>query len=185
VNAGIDNTQEIVIMSSLFNLITFVLMSLTVSATSSLRQNALLMFEQLREATVKNQMKFDKLQQSIRMDETLSNFSVTNAAASQAIASSYYLLGIYADAACSILKNAIVYPVDTCLSLTKSRYIYSSADKTMTMKTYDDSKCVTEKSSYTYPIVESCIKYGTDGSYLKYSVTPTISDLNTEGFFVK
>jgi hypothetical protein len=180
------NRKEIVAMSLRTNIITFVLTSLTVSATPSLRQNAVLMSEQLREATIKNQMNFNEVQQFSRMDETVSNASVSNAAATQDIASSYYVLGVYADDKCSTLTLGWITPLDVCLSLHKSIYSYSSVDNAISIKQYDDSKCDVASTSTPYITVsETCYGSGSGTEYYKYSVIPSISALNTAGFLVK
>jgi hypothetical protein len=174
-------------MSLRTNMITFFLMSLTVSATPSLRQNALLMSEQITEAAIKNQMKFNEVQQFSRMDETVSNASVSNAAATQDIASSYYVVGIYTDDKCSTMTSSFVYPLNVCLSAIKSIYSYSSVDKITTFKLYDNSKCEGEPTSssviFSASFIDSCRGYST--KYAKYSVVSSISALNTAGFLVK
>jgi hypothetical protein len=182
--AYINNRKELVTMSSLTNLITFATISLTVSATPSLRQNALLMSEKIREATMKNQMNFDRVQLFSRMDETVSSASVSNAAASQDIASSYFVLGEYADAACSTLTSAIIQPLDVCLSIMKTIYSYSNVDKRITIKTYDTSKCDGASTTNGFiDVTEMCFA-GSDDKYNKFSVIPTVSALKTAGILV-
>ena len=173
-------------MSPLFNLIAFVIMSLTVSATPSLRQDSLLMSEKLREATIKNQTMFDEAQQSIRTDETLSNFSVSNAAATQDIASSYLVFSLYADASCSTLTSGLLTPLDMCLSVYSGIFTYSSVDKSVTVISYGDSKCTGAPTvSYQYATVsDTCTKVGSDGQFYKYSLTSSFRALNTDAFVV-
>jgi trehalose/maltose hydrolase-like predicted phosphorylase len=156
-----------------------------VSATPSLRQDPLLMFEQLREAAVKNHTRFDEAQQSIRTDEKLSKLSVSNAAVTQDVASSYVVLGSYGDASCSTLTFGIIFPLDMCLSSYNSIYTYSSVDKTVSVKIYDDSKCTgASTGSYTYAIVSGRCAEKVDVAveYYKYSIISSVSALNTDGF---
>jgi hypothetical protein len=173
-------------MSPLPSLITFVLMSLTVSATPSPLENALLMSEQIMEATAKNQIKFGKVEQSVRMDEIVSNFSVSNAIATQEIASSYYIIGVYSDASCSTTTTADIIPLGVCLSVANSIYSYSIADKKVTINNYGNSKCTgtTTSSPSVIDIADTCDGLGTTGQYLKRSIIPSISSLNTAGFLV-
>jgi hypothetical protein len=178
---SIVNSKEIIIMPLSFVLISFCLLSLTVSATPSLHHNASLMSE----PTVKNQMKFkfDKAQESNRMDEILSKFSVTNAATTQDIASGYLVGGIYVDATCSTLTYANVNPLGVCLSVNRQIYTYSSVDKKYTVTTYEGLKCkgavITSGSAF---LSEMCSPHGGDGMYIKYSFISSISALNTDGF---
>jgi hypothetical protein len=171
-------------MSPLPYLIAFVLMSLTVSSTPSLRENTMLMSEQLMEATVKNQIEIEKVQKSTRMDEIVSYFLVPNAAATQEIASSYYIIGIYLDAACSASTMADIFPLGVCLSIGNSIYSYSIADKKITINSYDNSKCTgaTTSSPSVIDIDDTCVGLGTSGQYLKRSVIPSINSFDTAGF---
>ena len=143
IDARIGNRKEVFTMSPLFNLIAFVLMSLNLLATPSLRQNDLMISGQGREAAAKNVINSDEGELSINMDETLTNSSVTNAVATQGIASSYFLDAIYVDAACSTVIIGGVLPLDLCMSIMSIGFIYtySSLDKTISKKLYDNVEC--------------------------------------------
>lgn len=175
-------------MSPLFSLVALTLTSLTVSATSSLRQDASLLFEQLKEATtINNKVKSDEVRQSIRMNEKISNFSltVTNAAATQDVPSSYYVLASYADAACSTLVYGYLTPLGVCLSNSKAIYSYSDVDKSLSIASYEDSKCTGAPTKSTESSVyQQCISLSS-GSFMKYSFIPSISAFNTGGYYLK
>jgi hypothetical protein len=199
IHARIDNRKEVFTMSPLFNLIAFVLMSLTVSATPSLSQNDLLISEQRSEAADKNVIKSEKVKQSIGTDETLTNSSVTDAFATQEIASIYYLDALYADAACSSVIDGSVLPLDFCLASSEivfTKYTYSSVDKTIYGRLYSDNKCTGEgyvpeaDNGYVATLNGSCTPYTSlfdpkKKLYSKDSVIPSISTLNTAIFLIR
>jgi hypothetical protein len=185
VSAVDDTPAAIGTMSLLTNVITFALISLTVSAKPSQRQKALLMSEQLREAAIKNRMKFDEVQNFRRMDKNVSNATVSNAVATQATATSYFASSLYSDAACSAFTSATLIPLDVCITATLTVYSYSSADKSLTVKYYDSNKCTGTPTSTTAKyadLSEECI--GSGNTYFKYSFIPTINALNIAGVLV-
>jgi hypothetical protein len=171
-------------MSHLSFLVTSVVVSLTLSATPSLCQTALPMSKQLMETTVKNQIKSDNIRHSTGIDETQSSFSLTNAAATQDTASSYFFVGRYSDAACTTLVDGDVDPLSVCQSIYKVIYTYSSVDNSVSYKTYPDSKCTGAGtgSIKVATIGDTCTLITTWGLYRKYSVIPSISALNVAGF---
>ena len=189
-------------MSALFNLIAFVVMSLTVLATPSLRQNDMMISGQRRKAATKNEINFDKVEQSISMDEIQTNSSVANVVASQRIASGYFVDATYADAACSIVIAGDILPLGLCMSILSQGFIYtySSVDKTISIKLYDNIECTGEgyipnedsgMGGRIYSTVEgSCNPFTsltepTEKLYSKNSVIPSISALNTAIFLVR
>jgi hypothetical protein len=202
IDASIDIRKKVFTMSALFNLIAFVLMSLTVLATPSLRQNGLMISGQRRKAAAKNEINFDKVEQSINMVETQTNSSVASVVASQRIASGYFVDATYADAACSIVTTGSILPLGLCMSMSPLGFIYtySSVDKTVSLLLYDNIECTGEgylpydgsgtASRRYFTVEDTCDSFTSltepiKTLYSKNSVIPSISALNTAIFLVR